>query len=154
MVAAARHRKRNTPYAVTSLTAPNTRRVEPALPDYGQRWQIETAFSMLKRNLGSALRARTYWSQCRESMLRVITHNVMILFALAKVFYRASLTPFPLTPFPPFQSSPFHRLPPFQAAGRTGGYFADEGVAALWHITNSRTLVASSWLVTCPVSGR
>ena len=56
---------------------------------YGQRWQIETAFSMLKRNLGSALRARTYWSQCRESMLRVITHNAMILYALTKVFYGA-----------------------------------------------------------------
>jgi len=25
---------------------------------YGQRWQIETTFSMLKRNLGSALRSR------------------------------------------------------------------------------------------------
>jgi hypothetical protein len=36
---------------------------------YGQRWQIETALSMLKRNLGSALRARKYWAQCRESML-------------------------------------------------------------------------------------
>ena len=58
---------------------------------YGQRWQIETAFSMLKRNLGSALRARTYWSQCRESMLRVITHNVMIVFAPVEVFYGASL---------------------------------------------------------------
>jgi transposase len=61
---------------------------------YGQRWQVETAFSMLKRNLGSALRARAYWAQCRESMLRVITHNVMILYALAKVFYRACQEPF------------------------------------------------------------
>ncbi len=71
---------------------------------YGQRWQIETAFSMLKRNLGSALRARTYWSQCRESMLRVITHNVMILFALAKVLYGASLTPFPFLTSNPLSS--------------------------------------------------
>ena len=46
---------------------------------YGQRWQIETVMSMLKRNLGSALRARTYWSQCREIMLRLFTHNVMIV---------------------------------------------------------------------------
>ena len=27
---------------------------------YGQRWQVETVFSMIKRNYGSALRARNY----------------------------------------------------------------------------------------------
>jgi hypothetical protein len=54
---------------------------------YGQRWQIETVNSMLKRLLGSALRARTYWSQNREIVLRVLTHNIMIL--RIKVFYRA-----------------------------------------------------------------
>jgi Transposase DDE domain len=46
---------------------------------YGQRWQTETVNSMIKRRLGSALRARSYWSQCREIILRVITHNVMIV---------------------------------------------------------------------------
>lgn len=46
---------------------------------YGQRWQIETVNSMLKRNLGSFLRARSYWSQCREIMLRLFTHNVTIV---------------------------------------------------------------------------
>ncbi len=46
---------------------------------YGQRWQVETVNSMIKRNLGSFLRARTYWSQCREMMLRLFTHNVMIV---------------------------------------------------------------------------
>jgi DDE family transposase len=46
---------------------------------YGQRWQTETVNSMIKRRLGSALRARAYWSQCREIILRVITHNVMIV---------------------------------------------------------------------------
>lgn len=46
---------------------------------YGQRWQVETVMSMLKRNLGTALRARSYWSQCREIMLRLFTHNVMIV---------------------------------------------------------------------------
>jgi Transposase DDE domain len=55
---------------------------------YGQRWQSETVNSMIKRLLGSALRARSYWSQCREIMLRVITHNVMIVIRV-KVFYRA-----------------------------------------------------------------
>jgi len=47
---------------------------------YGQRWQIETVFSMLKRNMGSALRARTYHSQNREIRLRVLTHNLAILW--------------------------------------------------------------------------
>lgn len=59
---------------------------------YGQRWQAETVNSMIKRRLGSALRARSYWSQCREIALRVITHNVMIVIRL-RVFYRASPTP-------------------------------------------------------------
>jgi hypothetical protein len=56
---------------------------------YGQRWQVETVNSMIKRRLDSALRARTYWSQCREIILRAITHNVMII-AIVRVFYRAA----------------------------------------------------------------
>jgi hypothetical protein len=56
---------------------------------YGQRWQSETVNSMLKRHLGSALRARTYWSQCRETILRALTLNVMIL-RRRQVFDRAS----------------------------------------------------------------
>lgn len=62
---------------------------------YGQRWQTETVNSMIKRRLGSALRARTYWSQCREIILRVVTHNVMIV-AIIRVFYRAGHYPFRL----------------------------------------------------------
>lgn len=49
------------------------------LTRYSQRWQVETVNSMLKRLLGSALRARHYWSQCREILLRAITLNIMIL---------------------------------------------------------------------------
>ena len=56
---------------------------------YGQRWQAETVNSMVKRRLGSALRARSYWSQCREIILRVITHNLMIVISV-RVFYRAN----------------------------------------------------------------
>ena len=48
---------------------------------YGQRWQVETVYSMIKRRLGSAVSGRTYWSQCRELFLLAITHNVMILYA-------------------------------------------------------------------------
>ena len=47
--------------------------------DYGQRWQVETVNSMIKRNLSSFLRAKTYWSQGRELLLKVFTHNVMIV---------------------------------------------------------------------------
>jgi hypothetical protein len=46
---------------------------------YGQRWQSETVNSMIKRNLGSALRARTARRRSRELLLRVVTHNVMLL---------------------------------------------------------------------------
>ena len=49
------------------------------LTRYAQRWQVETVHSMLNRLLGSALRARSYWSQCREILLRAITLNIMIL---------------------------------------------------------------------------
>jgi Transposase DDE domain/Transposase domain (DUF772) len=46
---------------------------------YGQRWQVETVNSMIKRLLGSALRARVEENQFREIVLRAITHNVMIV---------------------------------------------------------------------------
>ena len=58
------------------------------LTRYTQRWQVETVHSMLKRLLGSALRARKYWTQCREIFLRILTLNMMIL-RRTKVFYRA-----------------------------------------------------------------
>jgi hypothetical protein len=46
---------------------------------YGQRWQSETANSMIKRNLGSAMRARTAVRRRHELLLRVLTHNIMLL---------------------------------------------------------------------------
>ena len=67
------------------------------LTRYGQRWQAETVNSMVKRLLGSELRARTYWSQCREMLLMAITLNVMILarlWSVSKVFYRAGASGF------------------------------------------------------------
>jgi len=41
---------------------------------YGQRWQIECVFSMLKRNLGASLRAR------------ILAHNLAILLR-RRMFY-------------------------------------------------------------------
>jgi hypothetical protein len=46
---------------------------------YGQRWQVETFFSMLKRLLGSFLRATRRWSRHREMCLKVITLNLMLI---------------------------------------------------------------------------
>ena len=46
---------------------------------YGQRWQVETVNSMIKRNLGSALRATTARRRSYELLLRCIVHNIMVI---------------------------------------------------------------------------
>jgi hypothetical protein len=46
---------------------------------YGQRWQAETGFSMIKRCITETVHGRSYWSQCRELWLIVITFNLMLL---------------------------------------------------------------------------
>ena len=61
---------------------------------YGQRWQVETVFSMIKRNQGDALRAKGYWAQNREMMLKVLTHNIGIIRFVNELFYRATKKPF------------------------------------------------------------
>lgn len=48
---------------------------------FGQRWQVESAFSRHKRRLGSALGGRSNASRERECQLRVLTHNLMLLAA-------------------------------------------------------------------------
>lgn len=48
---------------------------------YGQRWQAESVFSRNKRLLGSALRAHSDQARERECLLRVLTHNLMLLAA-------------------------------------------------------------------------
>jgi hypothetical protein len=50
---------------------------------YGQRAQVETTFSMIKRRLTTSVNARHYWSQGRELLLIVLTYNVMLLYAAA-----------------------------------------------------------------------
>jgi len=75
------------------ITSPYRRRLARRFPQktYGQRWQMEAVFSMLKRHLGSALAARRLHSQRREILLRLLTHNLMILWRqlLRHVLYRA-----------------------------------------------------------------
>lgn len=59
---------------------------------YGQRWQVETVFSMIKRRLATATRARNYWSRQRELSLLILTYNLAILakfFLLCKAFLRS-----------------------------------------------------------------
>ena len=45
---------------------------------YGQRWKAETTNSMIKRNLGSALRATTARRRSRQLPPRCIVHNIMV----------------------------------------------------------------------------
>lgn len=61
------------------------------LTRYGQRWQVETVNSMFKRLLGCELRARSYWSRCREMMLMAITLNIMLLAATEPPVTKCSL---------------------------------------------------------------
>lgn len=49
---------------------------------YGQRWQAECGFSMIKRRQSVAVAARSTESQSRELMLMAITHNLMILYVV------------------------------------------------------------------------
>jgi len=46
---------------------------------YNQRWHAESGFSQHKRRLGSALTTRHGEAQGREIVLRVLTHNLMLL---------------------------------------------------------------------------
>ena len=64
--------------------------------DFGQRWQIESTFSQLKRLLEPHLRAHSNDGRFAEANLRVLTFNLMLLpFFQARLFYGA---PSPLTP--------------------------------------------------------
>ena len=48
---------------------------------YGQRWQIESAFSAHTRLLGGSLRATAWCKQKAEMAGRVLTHDCMLLAA-------------------------------------------------------------------------
>ena len=60
------------------------------LMSYGRRWQAETAISIIKRRLGSAVNARSYWSQCRALMLKAVAHNIFILYVPTARLRRAA----------------------------------------------------------------
>jgi hypothetical protein len=48
---------------------------------YGQRWQVECTNSMLKRRLTATVAARSYWAQCRELLLIVLTYQCMLVLS-------------------------------------------------------------------------
>jgi transposase len=79
----------------TGIRGPFRQRLHADWPaaEYGQRWQIETGFSMLKRRLGSALRARRRYAIDREILLRVLAINLMIFCALLLCFQQSSSVP-------------------------------------------------------------
>ena len=58
---------------------------------YGQRWQVETIFSMIKRRLTTNTKARSFNSQSRELSLIALTYNIMVVctWILLDLFYRA-----------------------------------------------------------------
>jgi hypothetical protein len=68
-----------------SLTSKYRRRMRRMLAGsqagkpYGRRANAETVGSMIKRNLGDSLRARSAAARSMEQLLRVITHDVMIM---------------------------------------------------------------------------
>jgi transposase len=46
---------------------------------YGQRWQVESVFSRTKRRLGASVAALRWPNQRTEILLKVLTHNIMLL---------------------------------------------------------------------------
>jgi len=62
-------------------TGPHRRRMFDHFPRrlYGRRWHAESTISQHKRRLGSAMTARTPRSRESECMLRITTHDLMIL---------------------------------------------------------------------------
>jgi hypothetical protein len=46
---------------------------------YGQRWQAESGFSMIKRCVADTVQGRSQWSQRRELWLIVLTYNILLL---------------------------------------------------------------------------
>lgn len=57
---------------------PYRRRMQRHFPRrrYGQRWMVETVYSVVKRKFGEALTARRYWQQIKQAFLRGITYNL------------------------------------------------------------------------------
>jgi hypothetical protein len=62
-------------------------------PFYHQRWHIENGFNQYKQDLDSALAVRNTTSRNRELVLRVFTHNFMLLAEAARAFRQRNFGP-------------------------------------------------------------
>lgn len=60
---------------------------------YRRRQQVESVFSRTKRRLGSALTARSRATQGAESILRVLTHNLLLLWRSHRSFQQSHSDP-------------------------------------------------------------
>jgi hypothetical protein len=69
---------------------------------YTQRWQVETVVSMVKRNLGSSLAGKTANSRKRDMLLKVLTHDVMIIRHQRRVETEQDVLGFPRKIFSDF----------------------------------------------------
>jgi hypothetical protein len=75
-------------------------------PLYQERQQVESTFSQQKRRLGSALTTRSRAAQEREMVLRVLTHNLLLLYRTHATFQQSPCHPFTLSPLHPLTLSP------------------------------------------------
>ena len=66
---------------------------------YGQRVQVETTNSMMKRNLGDSLRAKSAHARSMEQLLRVLTHNLMVFLLRFLRVETEPIRPPSLSPF-------------------------------------------------------
>ena len=69
---------------------PYRRRMQRWFPrrKYGQRWMVETVYSVVKRKFGEALTARRYWQQVKQAFLRGVTYNLYRAVQLALAWCR------------------------------------------------------------------
>ncbi len=56
---------------------------------YGERQQVESVISRAKRRLGAALTARQRSTQMAEQVLRVLTHNLLLLHCARRTFQQS-----------------------------------------------------------------
>ena len=70
--------------------SPYRRRMQRYFPrrSYGQRWLVETVFSVIKRKFGEALTARRYWQQVKQACLRGITYDLYRAVQLGLALWR------------------------------------------------------------------
>jgi len=129
--------------------APYRRQMYTAFPRqlYQERRQVESVFSQQKRRLGSALTSRSCAAQQSEMVLRVLTHNLLILHCGS---------------VPPFNRADDTRRVrgQFTAACRITGvscssspaYCCTVSVSSIQRPRSKRTVQVKSWRTRSPVS--